>query len=45
MAHLNLIIQYEVTFSQWSRKGKLKVAKILPYFTLDDLYTKWANLS
>nr|WP_307924480.1 hypothetical protein [Mycoplasmopsis bovis] len=24
----------EVTFSQWSRKARLKVAKILPYFTL-----------
>nr|WP_307926776.1 hypothetical protein [Mycoplasmopsis bovis] len=29
----------EKNFSQWSRKGKVKGAKILPYFTLD-LYTK-----
>ncbi len=39
MAHLNLIIQRS-NFSQWSRKGKVKGRKILPYFTLGLIYQR-----
>nr|WP_307927046.1 hypothetical protein [Mycoplasmopsis bovis] len=35
----------EVTFSQWSRKGKVKGSKDFTLLYTCDLYTKWANLS
>nr|WP_307918117.1 hypothetical protein [Mycoplasmopsis bovis] len=43
MAHLNLIIQRR-TFLNDQEKARLKVAKILPYFTLGLIYQR-ANLS